>query len=36
MTQSGMRLAHTLLVDASENGSFDVLIVTQIGFNGLA
>jgi hypothetical protein len=29
-------LAHTLLIDASENGSFDFLVMTQIAFNGLA
>ena len=29
-------LAHTLLIDASENGSLDILVMTQIAFNGLA
>ena len=29
-------LTHALLIDASENGAFDLLIVSQIAFDGLA
>jgi hypothetical protein len=29
-------LAHALLIDASENGSLDILVMPQIAFDGLA
>jgi hypothetical protein len=29
-------LAHALLIDASEDGSLDILVIPQIAFDGLA